>query len=364
MGPCRRGFFDFPAAWTKNWELHKLQDRKRPRRIFNARSKSSVCKGAIGMHDLASWSVSLGRWGGVQVRVHALFVLFAIGTLSMSTVAEADLRWVGITLVGLLFVSVLLHELGHCYAAFREGFDADQIVIGPLGGLAQVQVPHDPRSEFVTALAGPTVNFSISATLAVMLAVIFGVDPLPLLHPLSPLAVTDGPMLIAVAKLALWLNWVLLLVNLLPAFPFDGGRMLRSLLWQSKGYRTSVLIVAAVAKVTAIVILVAAVLMLKEPVGGLIPAWGPLAVLAVFLYFSAKQEVARLDRGSLDEEYVGFEFSSTYSQFDAAAAKPLSLLAMWRKNRKLLKDQRRRERDAADESAGRRNPRPPARKRY
>jgi hypothetical protein len=84
-----------------------------------------------------------------------------------------------------------------------------------------------------------------------------------------------------------------------------------------------------------------------------------LAVLAAFLYFSAKQEVARLDRGSHDEEYMGFEFSSGYShdsagqpvgQFDAPASKPPSLLAMWKKNRQLLKEQRRREREVSDES--------------
>ncbi len=302
------------------------------------------------MHDIASWSVNLGRWGGLQIRVHALFVLFAIGTFSMSAMAEPGLKWVGYTLVMLLFVSVLLHELGHCYAAFREGGDPDQIVIGPLGGLTQVHVPHEPRAELVTALAGPLVNLTVSGTLAIMLAAIYGVDPLPFLHPLMPVGVTDGAPLIAVAQLALWLNWVLLLVNLLPAFPFDGGQVLRSLLWKTKGFRTSVLIVAAVAKVTAVLILVGAILIFDEPVAGPIPAWGPLAVLAAFLYFSAKQEVARLDRASHDEDYVGYEFSSTFSHFEGPSGNPPSLLAMWRKNRQLLKQQRKREREAADEA--------------
>jgi Zn-dependent protease len=302
------------------------------------------------MHDIASWSVSLGRWGGLQIRVHALFVLFAIGTVSMGAMAGEGLTWVGYALVGLLFLSVLLHELGHCYAAFREGGDPDQIVIGPLGGLAPIQTPHEPRAELFTALAGPTVNFTISATLAIVLAAAFSVNPLPLLHPLMPMGVTDGGPLVATAKLALWLNWVLLLVNLLPAFPFDGGQMLRSLLWQSKGYRTSVLIVAAIAKATAVVLLIAALLIMDEPAASPIPTWGPLAVLAAFLYFSAKQEVARLDRNTNDEEYVGYDFSPTFSHFDSPAGKPPSLLAMWRKNRQLQKQQRRREREAADEA--------------
>jgi hypothetical protein len=177
----------------------------------------------------------------------------------------------------------------------------------------------------------------------------FGENPLQLVHPLAPVEMTEGIGPLVVAKLALWLNWVLVLVNLLPAFPFDGGVMLRSLLWKSKGYYTSVLIVALVAKLVAIVLAVAALWMLKYPVAGPLPAWAPLALLSLLLYFCAKQEVARLDRVPPDEDYIQFEFSA-YGPVDAPPSNPPSLFAQWRRKRRMEKERRRREREASDEA--------------
>ncbi|MEX0938408.1 MAG: site-2 protease family protein [Pirellulales bacterium] len=307
------------------------------------------------MHDLASWSLNLGRWGGMHVRLHALFILFAIGTLCLgATSGEADLIWIGWALVGLLLISVLLHELGHCYAAYREGGYAEQIVIGPLGGLAAVHVPRDPRSELITALAGPAVNLGVCLALGPILWLGAEINPLGLLHPLAPQSLAEGSRLVVIGKLAFWINWLLLLVNLLPAFPFDGGQALRCALWQQKGHRSAVLIVAGVAKLTALGLLLVAMFVSNEYDQAPIPAWAPLVLLAVFLYFSAKQEVARLDRHGRDDESLGYDFSQGYVSLqqheERPREEPLGLLAQWRQKRRHLKDQQRRELEESEEA--------------
>src|SRR6185436_12091298 len=109
-----------------------------------------------------------------------------------------------------------LHEIGHCLAAFRVGGSADQIVLGPLGGLATPHVPHEPQNELACALAGPAVNFLVCLMLAPPLAMA-GADVLGLLRPLQPKDVTEGALLLAGLKLTFWINWLLVLVNMLPA---------------------------------------------------------------------------------------------------------------------------------------------------
>ena len=98
------------------------------------------------MQDFAAWSVSLGRWGGLGVRLHALFLFFGVGTFYLATLdADPDLLWIcGLALI-ILLISVLLHELGHCGATLRVGGHVDEIVLGPLGGLTQGSIPREPQ---------------------------------------------------------------------------------------------------------------------------------------------------------------------------------------------------------------------------
>ena len=159
--------------------------------------------------------------------------------------------------LAILFVSVLAHELGHCFAARRMGGRADQIMLWPLGGLVSINLSHQPQEELVTAAAGPIVNLFICLATLPALA-LAGVDVRLLGNPLVAPQTADGMSLTYVLELTAWINWLLVLVNLLPAYPLDGGRVLRSIVWQRKGYRTAVIVVARVAKATAVATWIAA----------------------------------------------------------------------------------------------------------
>lgn len=268
------------------------------------------------MGDLTAWSLSLGRWHDVRVRVHIFFLLFAVAAIYMASEAKEG----GVVLdaaLGLLIllISVLLHELGHCWAAIRVGGQVDQVVIWPLGGLASPHVPHDPQLELLTALAGPVVNAILMMLIAPLLLV-GGQDVLGLFVPLSPHALTEGPGLFVVLKLAFWINWLLVLVNLLPLFPFDGGRVLRALLWSQFDYRTSVFWVTRTAMVFAVVMCFLAWWMRDTYTTALVPAWVPLLLFAIFLWFGAQQEEFRLEYGGGEDDLFGYDFSQGYTSLE------------------------------------------------
>ena len=170
------------------------------------------------------WSWRLGRVGGVELRVHATFVILiawmAIVYFRAGGTAAAALRGVIFTLT--LFASVVLHELGHARVARRFGVPTRDITLLPIGGVARLDhMPERPSQEFWVALAGPTVTFAIVVVLYATLRML-GL-------PITPIERAIGSGGAFVAQL-MWVNVSLLLFNLLPAFPMDGGRILRALL--------------------------------------------------------------------------------------------------------------------------------------
>src|SRR5215510_2093939 len=105
------------------------------------------------MRDPMAWSLKLFRVFGITVRVHFLFILITlilIGREALRDGAPAGAWWAVTLLCGLLFVSVLLHEFGHCFAARSVDGDASEILLWPLGGLARCEIPHSPWAHFVT----------------------------------------------------------------------------------------------------------------------------------------------------------------------------------------------------------------------
>src|SRR3954462_11645116 len=114
------------------------------------------------MRDPMSWSIPLFRAFGIQVKVHILYIVITLAmflrefTKHRAHAADYALIW-----VVMLFVIVLLHEFGHCFAARRVDGEADEILMWPLGGLAYVSVPHSPRANLITAVGGPLVNVGI-----------------------------------------------------------------------------------------------------------------------------------------------------------------------------------------------------------
>src|SRR4051794_612501 len=112
------------------------------------------------MRDPMTWSFPLGRMFGIAVRVHVLLPLVMLGLILRALTHEGStvsLGEAGLMMV-LLFVSILLHEFGHCFAARSVDGDASEVLLWPLGGLAYCDLPHTPRAHLITAMGGPAVN--------------------------------------------------------------------------------------------------------------------------------------------------------------------------------------------------------------
>jgi Zn-dependent protease len=305
------------------------------------------------MRDFASWSVSLGRWRGVQVRLHAFFLLFTVLALYLAFQPheQGHLGAHGAAALGILLLSVLLHEWGHCLAALHFGGRVEEIVLGPLGGLAPVQVPAAPLPERVAALAGPAANLMVTL-FCLPLLVVKGVDIVGLLNPLFPREVFVGDTWLVGVKLTFWINWLLFLVNLLPCFPLDGARVLRSFLWPSFPYPTAVVIVVHVAQVVAVALVAVGVIFRHALPSEPVPAWAPLSLLAIFLFFSAQQELQRLETDDREGEFADYDFTHGYTSLEAPLRTVRSgpgPLARWLGRRKQQKKLRQAQVEADEE---------------
>lgn len=219
-----------------------------------------------------SWKI--GSVAGIDVLVHWTLALL-LGWLAASHLAHGRIQMAleGVGFVVALFGCVLLHELGHALMARRYNIATRDITLLPIGGVARLErMPRDPTKELWVALAGPAVNVVLAAALFVLIALGRGVVP-----P-DKLALIGGSFW---SKL-LYLNIAMALFNLIPAFPMDGGRVLRALIARRSPYLRATQIAASVGQGMAIVFAMA----------GLLLNWF-LLFIAVFVYLGARQE-ARL----------------------------------------------------------------------
>jgi Zn-dependent protease/predicted transcriptional regulator len=183
------------------------------------------------METTMKWSWKLAKIAGIDIHVHATFLLLliwvAVTDYQRSGTAEGAVR--GLMYILALFTSVVLHEYGHALTARRFGIRTRNITLLPIGGVAQLErMPEDPRQELLVAVAGPAVTIAIVIALYVVLK-LFG------LPTMTADAAAGGAAAPFLARL-MWVNIVLALFNLLPAFPMDGGRVLRAVLAMRTDY--------------------------------------------------------------------------------------------------------------------------------
>jgi Zn-dependent protease len=198
-------------------------------------------------------------------------------------------------------------------AAVHFGGRVERLVLGPFGGLVLPSVPPQPQREVMVALAGPAMNFLVLMLAAPALAMA-GIDLRDvLLSPLSPKNLLDGETWIVALRLACWTN-CLLLLNLFPAFPLDGGHALSAILRPVFGARAAVMIVGSSAMLCALGLLVMAVL-LPEDIRPL-PSWLPLSLFAIFLFFQGKNHIENWRPHEPDETVLGYDFSEGYTSFE------------------------------------------------
>jgi Zn-dependent protease len=345
------------------------------------------------MRDPLTWSFPMGRLFGINIRVHLLFPLVALGMV-LRVAYQKDVLpglWIeACILMGLLFFSVLLHEFGHCFGARAVDGDAQEVLLWPLGGLAFTEVPHTPRANFITTAAGPAVNVLICLAVCLLLAP-FSLTPsfkpwsdpyLPVVYDwsqgtwygsktgrgdlwkftgyknknkndhwenapegapsnlpsgfepvkLSPDEVTlygennfkkvekrpDGEQSFTVTPEPIphsfwlvllcrifWVNWFLFLLNLLPGFPLDGGRILQSIWWWRSDYRQGTQL-AIYAGFVVMLLLVLMSIIIYEPL---------VLCLAIFIYVACRRQWLILETGG-DESLFGYDFSQGYTSLE------------------------------------------------
>ncbi len=218
-------------------------------------------------------ALQIGSVSGIGIRLHWTFLLLVAGIFAFYMVQGDSVAaaLVGVGLILAVFGCVVLHELGHALTARRFDVPTRDITLYPIGGVARLQrIPEEPMKEFWIAVAGPAVNVVIAAAL---LAVVVVTNA-----SLSPEAFVD-PTANFLGTL-LWLNVILVGFNLLPAFPMDGGRVLRSLLATRMNYARATQIAANVGQGMAILF----------GIVGLIGFNPILLFIALFVYVGAQQE--------------------------------------------------------------------------
>ncbi|HUG63098.1 MAG TPA: site-2 protease family protein [Methylomirabilota bacterium] len=219
-----------------------------------------------------TWSITVGRIAGSEIRIHLTFlILLAWIGIAQYLQGGAAAALDSVLFVIAIFACVVLHELGHAIAARRYGITTPDITLLPIGGLARLsRIPENPTEEIVIAIAGPAVNVVIAVVLIVILGARF--DPAALAE------IQDtGPGFLA--RLAA-VNIFLVVFNLIPAFPMDGGRVLRALLAYRLGRRRATEIAALIGQGLAFVFGFLG-LMAGNPI---------LVFIAIFVFLAATAE--------------------------------------------------------------------------
>lgn len=289
------------------------------------------------MRDPFSWSIPLGRLFGISIKIHWLFPLVVLGMILRAAYTKdaPHNAWIDASIVcGLLFFSVLLHEFGHCFMARSVGGEATEVLLWPLGGLANVELPQQPRAHFLTAMAGPAVNLVLALACVLLLLVVqdgwlmpsfnlfgypgrgnemvegvsrqvikmgtwtaFGADPTISVDPLS---------LASLLNWFFWVNYIGFVLNMvLVGFPLDAGRMLQAGLWPRLGYRQATLAVVYCGYFIAVFVLGVSALAFNETL-----------ILALALFVGTACYVQQFQLQTGEDSLFGYDFSQGYTSLE------------------------------------------------
>ncbi len=198
---------------------------------------------------------TIGSYDGIPVKLHwSLSLLFLFLFYFGREIIHLDntgLSWF-LVLVLTLFLSVIFHEYGHALVAKKFGIKTKDIILSPVGGIARLEhIPKRPRHEIIVALAGPLVNLCIAFLLLIILVCIN--------YPFSIPSDSYPNDFFEFLRVVFWLNLILFAFNLIPAFPMDGGRVLRALLRTRMGTEQATKYASFIGSVIAIAILAFAI---------------------------------------------------------------------------------------------------------
>ncbi len=318
------------------------------------------------MTDLLTWSINLGRWSGVQIRVHYFLVFFALGRLLNAALGEGHRVGPTAGWLLLLLVVLALHELGHAVMASIQNVDSEDVRLWPLGNFV---VPSTSRNHdsIPVAAAGLATSGFLAIASAIVLAMAgtsmvfspFGTSYNNGVDPGAPFFQGSTDQVKALSHPLWWvgwfghLNWVVFLANLIPALPLDGGRIVRAALarssvgmtrdnpyaqWLARGCAGVLTLVGLVRMVT-----------------GSFGDGFNLIALAILLELIVRTESRMLEDGGFFEDGVfGYDFSEGYTSLEGGAANKVrpfreSAIKRWRRKRSELRRQRRLAREAAED---------------
>jgi Zn-dependent protease/predicted transcriptional regulator len=227
------------------------------------------------------WKLKLGKFAGIEVYLHITFVLLLgwLGYVFWTRGSGFFSMVEGIFFILTLFACVVLHEFGHALTAKRYGIKTRDIILLPIGGVARLErMPEKPRQELWVALAGPAVNLIIAFIL------FFWLQVSQTFEPFQNITLTTGPF----AERLLSANLFLALFNMLPAFPMDGGRVLRALLATRLDYARATQYAANIGQGMAF--LFAVLGLFSNPF---------LLFIAIFVWLGATQEASMVQMKSV-----------------------------------------------------------------
>jgi Zn-dependent protease len=252
-------------------------------------------------------SLKLFTIKGIDIRLHITFpLILAWAALQFGQMfGSLNGALFGVVAIIILFMLVTLHELGHSFAAMAYDVPVKQIILSPIGGVAQLmRMPDKPAQELIIAIAGPAVNI-LMAFLMLALAAALGIDFGTLFSAATGLA---GATLLALFSYVFVSNIFLAVFNLIPAFPMDGGRVLRALLALPLDYARATNLAANVGRVFAVLFVIY----------GLLNGNFFLIMIAIFIFGAATQE-SRVTgvRHILREHTVQQAFSASSYRLEA-----------------------------------------------
>jgi Zn-dependent protease/CBS domain-containing protein len=218
-----------------------------------------------------SWSFKIGKVAGTAILVHVTFVLFLGWIFVASWVAGGpQTAWQSLIFLLLLFACVVAHEFGHIFTARAFGVTTPDVVLLPIGGVARLErIPEEPWEEFLIAIAGPLVNVAIALALMALAGAHVST---------RELYAVESPHTSMIDRLAA-VNLFLAVFNMIPAFPMDGGRVLRALLAVRMGYVRATEIAAFIGQGVAFAL--GFIGLFSNPM---------LIFIAIFVYLAASSE--------------------------------------------------------------------------
>lgn len=244
--------------------------------------------------QLRSWSLPLGG----PLALHASLVALLVVGIAAASRSTEPFAW--LVLLAVWVASLLAHEVAHAFAARRVGGGYTTVVLGPAGGLNSPHLPPDPEAAVFVAMAGPLANLSLVVIGAFGIALSGEADLGELFLPLSSnLTITSATAatapLLLLAKLTVCVNWPLFVLNLFPAWPFDGSAALRGLLWPLTGREAAVSVVGRCGLLVGLALIATAWFADGSALGVGAPIW--IGLVGMVAAFGARAELLTVEPG-------------------------------------------------------------------